>query len=163
MSQGALFKQVLQVGMVVRDLEESLRKYWEIYGIGPWAIYTMDPSNVSGMTIRGERADHAIRVAFTMIGGVQWELIQPLDDRSIYAEFLKAHGEGLHHVAMAVEDYEGTVSTLKGKGIEVLQGGTTKDGLGYAYLDTAGTMKCITEIYHFPEPWAFPAPEATYP
>ena len=35
-----------------------------------------------------------------MVGTMQWELIQPLDDSSIYAEFLAAKGEGLHHVGV---------------------------------------------------------------
>ena len=29
-----------------------------------------------------------MRLALTMVGTTQWELIQPLDDKSIYAEFL---------------------------------------------------------------------------
>ena len=42
-----VFTETLQVALVVRDLEESLRTYVEEYGIGPWEIYEFNPGNVS--------------------------------------------------------------------------------------------------------------------
>ena len=87
-----IFKEVLQVAMVVRNLDEALKRYWEICGIGPWEIHTMSPANMHGMTVRGHETECAMKVAFTNLGNVQLELIEPLDGRSIYADFLKEHG-----------------------------------------------------------------------
>ena len=36
MSKEAVFKEVLQVGLVVKDVDEAVRKYSEVSGIGPW-------------------------------------------------------------------------------------------------------------------------------
>ena len=36
-------KQVLQIGVVVKDLQKAMERYWNIFGIGPWHIYTFQP------------------------------------------------------------------------------------------------------------------------
>jgi hypothetical protein len=42
----SVFKNILQVGIVVRDLDDAVRKYEETWGIGPWRIFTYDKSNM---------------------------------------------------------------------------------------------------------------------
>ncbi|UCD85657.1 MAG: VOC family protein [Deltaproteobacteria bacterium] len=163
MPEKPVFTGVMQVGLVVKDLNEAMKRYWEIYGIGPWMIYTYGPDKVKDMTVRNKRVEFVMKVAFAFIGNIQWELIQPLDDNSIYAEYLKKHGEGLHHVACAVGNHNETVAYLQDKGIGVLQSGTTTEGSTFTYLDTQETMSCITEIFDVSEGGSFPPPEGTYP
>ena len=42
-TEKAEIKQVLQIGIVVKDLQKAMKQYWEIFGIGPWHIYTSSP------------------------------------------------------------------------------------------------------------------------
>jgi len=164
MTETPFFKKIAQVAVVVKDVHESAKKNWDNHGIGPWGIWTFDPSSVTDMTIRGKRVDYAMRVAIATIGDVMWELIEPLDEKSIYAEFLKEHGEGLHHVLFEVDDFDKTVSHFKDKGIEMLQGGSWKGKIKYAYFDTRADLSTISEIYTPPEKGEeFPPPVATYP
>lgn len=141
-----ILKRMLQVGIVVRDLEKSIRNY-ESFGIGPWKVLSLDASNMRNMTVHNEYKDFAMRVAFAKIGEIQWELIEPADDESIYNEFLEEHGEGLHHVALDVDNFHDTITFFQSKGIGVLQAGDAED-LGFAYLDTGKALGCITEIYN---------------
>jgi len=157
-----VFEKILQIGKVVNNLDQSMKKYWEEYGIGPWDIYTFDSSTVSDMIIRDKKVDYAMRVATAFIGDVQWELIEPLDDKSIYAEFLNEQDEGIHHTAFHVDKYDDVLAHFKKKGIGILQSGTW-NGLTYTYLDLRETMSIIAEIYRVPEGWTPPEPEATYP
>jgi 4-hydroxyphenylpyruvate dioxygenase-like putative hemolysin len=46
-----------------------------------------------------------------MIGQVQLELLEPLDDESIYARFLAERGEGVHHIAVASPTFDKTVQS----------------------------------------------------
>jgi methylmalonyl-CoA/ethylmalonyl-CoA epimerase len=163
MTTNALFKKVLQIGFVVRNLEESVRKYWDLCGIGPWSFYTMDQSNMLNTKVNGKDAKFSMKVALTDLAGLQIELIQPLDDQNIYAEFLNQHGEGMHHIACAVDNFDETIATLKKKGVNVLQEGITTAGLGFAYLDIRNEMACITEIYKIPAGVNYPPPEKVYP
>jgi hypothetical protein len=156
-----LFTETLQVAMVVRDLETTMRTYVEEYGIGPWEIYEFNPSNVADMTKDDAPAEYAMRLALTKVGSVLWELIQPLDDRSIYAEFLAERGEGLHHVGVGTRDYAEALAELKGKGHSVLSGGLY-NGVSFAYLSTDRDLKVITEIFDWP-PGLVQEPDAVYP
>src|SRR3990172_10700136 len=115
-----VFTGVLQVCVAVRDLDEAMRTYWDEYGIGPWEVYELNPETVQDMIRDDEASEHAMRLAVTMIGNVQWELVEPLDDRSIYADFLREHGAGLHHVSMGVANYGDTVDRMRAKGHKVI-------------------------------------------
>lgn len=157
-----LFTDVLQVAVVVKDLDASMKRYWDGYGIGPWTVYTFDNTTVKDMILDDKKVDYAMRLALTDVGKVQWELIQPLDDKSLYAQFLKEHGEGLHHIALGTQGYEKAMIDFRGMGLKICQGGTWH-GFTYTYLNTEKDLGLITEIYGVPPDFQWPKPEATYP
>jgi methylmalonyl-CoA/ethylmalonyl-CoA epimerase len=156
-----LFTETLQVSVVVRDLEAAMHSYVHDYGIGPWEIYEFNPDTVRGMQEDGQPVERAWRLALSRVGQVQWELIQPLDDASIYARFLAERGEGLHHVGVGVSSYEGTIAELEGKGHNVVLGGEY-NGVTFAYLSTDRDLGLITEIFDAP-PGLEQKPDAVYP
>ena len=153
-----VFTETKQIAIVVRDLEATMRTYVHEYGIGPWAIHEFSPETVTDMV----PADCAYRLAVAMVGSVQWELIQPLDDASIYAEHLAKHGEGLHHVAVGGSSYGETLETMQAKGRRVLQGGHY-NGVTFAYLSTDEDLGVITEIFDWPPDLPPQEPDAVYP
>jgi len=157
-----VFTETLQVAVVVRDLDAAVRKWADEYGIGPWLIYEFNPETVERMVRDDQPAEYAMRLAVANVGTVMWELIQPRDDRSIYAEFLASHGEGLHHVAFGVKDYGQAMSVLRGKGHKVVQGGTW-NGMTYTYLSTEKDLGFVSEIYDWPADFEQPTPDAVYP
>ena len=155
-----LFTETLQISIVVRDLEETMRTYVEEYGIGPWEVYAFDGDEVEALP-GGPAVDGAWRIAVTMVGSVQWELVEPLDDRSVYAEFLASRGEGLHHVAVGGTPYATLLADLRAKGRTVVLGGTYR-GATFAYLSTDEDLKAITEIFDWPD-GLVQEPDAVYP
>jgi hypothetical protein len=157
-----MYNKVLQVAMVVKNCDEAVKLWADKYGIGPWNIYEFNPDTVNDMIIRGEKVDYAMRLALCDIGGVQWELIEPKDDKSIYAEFLKEKGEGLHHCAFGVDNYAEAVKFYEDKGLPVLQGGEWS-GLTYTYLDSQKDLNLICEIYDIAEGFDWPEPQDVYP
>jgi catechol 2,3-dioxygenase-like lactoylglutathione lyase family enzyme len=164
MSAKPTFRKVLQVGLVVRDSEATARRYWDEFGIGPWRFYTLDPSNTPGMTFRGKPVEHAFRAALANVGDVTLELIEPLSGLSVYAEHLATRGEGLHHLAFAVDNYESARDYLKSRGYDELQHGRPFDINDYSYFDTGRTLRFITELCSEETPGRpFPPPERTVP
>jgi hypothetical protein len=152
-----LFTETMQISIVVRDLEATMRTYVEEYGIGPWEIYEFNPGNVSETV----GAESSWRIAVTMVGSVQWELIEPLDEKSIYAEFLRTKGEGLHHVAVGGKGYREQLEAMRAKGRRVLSGGHY-NGVTFAYLSTDEDLGVITEIFDWPE-GLVQEPDSVYP
>jgi len=115
---GGLFplKHIDQMALIVRDLEASLRRYWEMLGIGPWKVYTYGPPLVPRMTYRGRAQSYRMRLAFTQVGDLQLELIQPLSGENIYQEHLERHGEGLHHFGVFVATLDEGISEATRQG-----------------------------------------------
>lgn len=158
--QKPIFKKLLQVGFVVKDAEAVAKNYAEKYGIGPWDYY--GPGMLSDITMRGKKADFDIKVACGFIGDVEIELIQPLDDQSIYAEHLKQHGEGLHHLAFdTANDHGTTVKFFKDNGVEVLLDAFFGGEEEVTYVDSQRDLACITEFYKRPENVTYPKPTKT--
>jgi len=54
---------------------------------------------------------------------VHLEWIQPITGPSVYDEFVKAHGEGFHHLAFEVKDMDEAIAHFKSKGVDVAQSG----------------------------------------
>ena len=156
-----IFTGTLQVSVVVPDLEEAMQTYVEGYGIGPWDIYDFNPGNVQGMHEGGEPVARSWRLALAKVGEVQWELVQPLDDDSVYARFLAEHGPAVHHVGVAVPNYARTLAELGERGHEVLLGGTY-NGVTFSYLSTDRDLGVVTEIFDG-APGRDQEPDAVYP
>lgn len=158
----ALFTGVSEIIMVVDDLDSAMKTQWEEFGIGPWQIWTLDSSNVKDMKQRGEDRDFSIRIAYTQIGDVNWEIIQPLDENSTYAELLRERGGGVHNIVFSVSDYDKARSVLQSKNYQVYGGGDWQ-GVKFSIFDTAGALPVKAEIFHTPEGVEFPPAERVYP
>jgi catechol 2,3-dioxygenase-like lactoylglutathione lyase family enzyme len=155
------FTGVVQVGLVVRDLDRAVRIYADEYGIGPWRILEINPDVAQDLAIDEHPAGYSMRVALAMVGNVEWELIEPLDDTTPYAAFLRTHGEGLHHVALGVDDFAETSSFLRSRGHRVLLGGRYR-GAEWAYFSTQDELGFTAEIFDLSN-LVEGDPEAVYP
>jgi methylmalonyl-CoA/ethylmalonyl-CoA epimerase len=156
-----VFTDVLQVAVVVRDLDAAMRRYRDGYGVGPWHVYEFNPGNVQHMTRDGQPAEFAMRPALARLGGVFIELIEPLDEESIYAEFLRDRGEGVHHVGLAAPDYATASGSLEAKGHPSITGGVY-NGVTFSYHDTERELGFVSEIFDWP-PGLVQEPDALYP
>jgi len=105
-----VFNETLQLGIVVRDLEATMRRYVDDYGVGPWEVYEFDAGKAEDFREYGQPDERSWRLAVATVSQVQWELIEPLDEESVYARFLAEKGEGVHHVAVATPDFDETVA-----------------------------------------------------
>jgi catechol 2,3-dioxygenase-like lactoylglutathione lyase family enzyme len=157
-------KSIDQVAVVVRDIDEAMRRYVDEFGIGPWMVYTFTPDWIGGMTFRGREQGYSMRLALAQVGDMMYELLQPLDGPNSYQEFLDARGEGLHHLGFFVEDLDAAIAEMEGKGFSLLQSGRAfgvdGDG-GFAYFETEGSLGCIVEAIQMPK--GMPDPERIYP
>jgi hypothetical protein len=92
----AVFTETMQIGTVVRDLDATIKKFVDDYGIGPWHRHEeLTPENATDLHIHGQPgAPWRVAAASAMVGRVMWELIVPLDDECIFAQFLAEKGGG---------------------------------------------------------------------
>lgn len=144
------FTETMQIGIVVRDLDATVKKYGEDYGIGPWQFHEFNPGDLKDLREYGKPVTHSTRIATTMIGQVQWELIEPLDDESTFARFLAEKGEGVHHIAVRTPNFEETVAMPAKQGKELALSCTFSDSkrdIKIAYLPTDQDLGVLIEIF----------------
>ena len=83
-----------------------MEQYTKLLGWGPWNVYRHEPPRLHDTVVRGEQVDYTMLGAETHVGDMGFELLQPLEGPSIYREWLDEHGEGLHHVAVMLHDFD---------------------------------------------------------
>lgn len=149
-----LNKGVAQVAIVVKDLDETVKQYHELFGIGPWHFYIYQKPLVKRMSYRGRPADHAFRIALSYFGSSRIELIEVKEGNSIYKDFIKEHGYGIQHLGFLVDDMQEALSQARKAGFEMIQDGSGfgPDGDGhYAYLDTEKVLGVTIELIERPK------------
>jgi hypothetical protein len=138
-----------QIAMVVENLDDAVRRWSELFGIGPWTAYRLEPPLLKEMRYRGAEVEFSLRHALAWQGEVQFELVQPLEGPSIFADHLAQHGEGLHHIGKYVADHPAAVSEAIASGFVPLQSargfGAEGDG-AFAYFQAPGVATIIELI-----------------
>ncbi len=122
-----------QVGIVVRNIDETLKYYEKVFGFGPFEIREVDYPTA---TYYGEAAGYRGKRAFFFLGPIQIELIELRDGKTIHEAFLREKGEGVHHLAFEVKNLEEGKKKAEEAGLKVIQSFTRPDGSGFAYVDS---------------------------
>ena len=142
------FDRVLQVGMVVRDLDQALDFYTNTVGWGPFTIFE-DDQGIKSDRKGGTPYSGRIRVAVTAWDSKPClELIQPLSGDNLFSRHLDRHGEGLHHLfAGLVDDLDVVLPELEKQGIRtILYGPVPEFQARVAYVVGERTRNIILEI-----------------
>jgi methylmalonyl-CoA/ethylmalonyl-CoA epimerase len=100
-------QRITEIGVAVTNLEEATRLFVDLLGA------TAEPVQVV------ER--YQMRYRMCRLGKVDFELMEPLADEGVIADFLRSRGPGLHHVAFAVNDIEDGRDTLADKGVRFVE------------------------------------------
>jgi hypothetical protein len=139
-----LFGEIRQMGYVVRDIHAALRHWTEVLRVGPFFYAERMP--LTNFRYRGEPSDCAFSVAIGNSGGVQVELIQPVNDApSMYRDFLAAGREGLQHVSSWPENYEEVLELARKAGHRIGQSGETVRG-PFVYYETEAHPGTVMEV-----------------
>jgi methylmalonyl-CoA/ethylmalonyl-CoA epimerase len=145
-----MLREVMHVCVVVRDVEKIAGAFAEKFGIGPWRIRVVHTPS-SRASVRGEPVDYTLKFGHARVGPVTLELVETVEGKTIYQEFLEEHGEGIHHIGVPTPvPFDAELEKWHGQGIEPLQVNRMEDPEeGWAYMDTHGLIGCILEILSF--------------
>ena len=123
------------LGIAVESIEKALPYYENILGLKCYNIETVE--------------DQKVRTAFLQCGGTKLELLEPTCAESTIANFIEKRGEGVHHVAFAVEDgVAEALAEAEEKGIRLIDKVPRKgaEQLNIAFLHPKSTMGVLTEL-----------------
>jgi len=138
---------VVQIGIIVKDVEKTASAYAKVFGIPKPAVVPIAGDNFANTNYRGRPSSAQGKGAFFDLGPVQIELIEPVAAPSTWEEFLRTHGEGIHHIAFKTQDMSAARGFLASRGMETIQQGGW-DGGQYAYVDCSEQLGLILELLH---------------
>lgn len=139
--------KISQIGFVVEDLDAVTAWMKKIFGADP--VIAKAPERER--KYYGGEGDFEAEIAFYDFANIQLEFVKPIKGSSIWQDFLNEGKKGLHHIRFSVDDYNGIVSEMKEKGIELsMEGVSVKNvpGLRWGYFDSEDKLPFIFEIFN---------------
>jgi len=137
---------VAHVGFIVPSLDSALAQFSRVYGLSPQDVEIQPPPGEDALT----------RFAFFIVGGLQFELIEPVS-----AQFkeqllgMPSGGAGINHLAWRVDDIDAALELLAVRNIH--PGHVTPDGVisigqrKMVYLDPETTGGLVIELIQHPD------------
>lgn len=99
-------KKIAHIGIAVENIDHILPFYQHSLGLSLEAVEVVESEQV--------------RVAFLKIGETKLELLEPLSEASSIQSFLSKRGEGVHHIALEVDDIHHRLEQYKQQGIRLI-------------------------------------------
>lgn len=122
------------IGIAVKSLEETIHFYENVLGLTCYNIEKVK--------------DQKVRTAFFQVGQTKIELLESTDPEGPIGRFIKRKGEGIHHIAFAVENLEDRLKAVESKGVRLIDKISRKgaEGLDIAFLHPGSTFGVLTEL-----------------
>ena len=122
------------IGIAVNNLNEAIPYYENILGLKCYAIE--------------EVKDQKVKTAFFKVGQTKLELLESTSAEGPIAKFIEKRGQGIHHLAFALEDIENALHEVEEKGIKLIDQQPRKgaEGLDIAFLHPKSTFGVLTEF-----------------
>ena len=122
------------IGIAVENLEEAIAFYEKVYGLKCYAIE--------------EVADQKVKTAFFKVGQTKIELLESTDPEGPIGKFIANKGQGIHHMAFAVDNVGEALENAEDNGVRLIDKGPRKgaEGLSIGFLHPKSTFGVLTEF-----------------
>ncbi|MCD6564371.1 MAG: methylmalonyl-CoA epimerase [Bacteroidales bacterium] len=122
------------IGIAVTSLDEAIPFYEKVLGLDCYSIE--------------EVKDQKVKTAFFKVGQTKIELLEPTDPESTIAKFISKKGEGIHHIAFAVNDIDRKLKEVEEKGVRLIDNVSRKgaEGMDIGFLHPKSTFGVLTEL-----------------
>jgi methylmalonyl-CoA epimerase len=129
-----LLTKIDHIGVAVKSLEDSLKLYTDILGL---QVHEIE-----------EVAEQKVKVAVIPVGESRIELLEATSPDGPTAKYIEKRGEGIHHIAVRVDDIEKTLDDLKTAGIPLIDEKFRigAGGAKIAFVHPKGTNGILLEL-----------------
>ena len=126
------------LGIAVKSIEAALPYFENVLGLKCYSIE--------------EVADQKVKTAFLKVGQTKLELLEATSEDSPIAKFIEKKGEGIHHLAFAVDGVAKSLAEAEEKGIRLIDKAPRKgaEGLNIAFLHPKSAQGILTELCEYP-------------
>jgi len=132
------------IAVVVKDVEKAVEYYSKAFGLTfeEIAEHALPPDVIT----RGKPTPYTMKVTFAKMGPIRLELVQVVEGECIYTEFLREHGEGMHHLGFEVADLEKEVANAEAQGLEMICHLKMVGIMAFAHFDPGKTNGVRLEL-----------------
>jgi len=132
------------IAVVVKNIEKAVEYYSKAFGLKfeDIAEHALPPDVIT----RGKPTPYTMKVTFAHMGPIRLELVQVVEGECLYAEFLREHGEGVHHLGFEVADLEKEVANAEAQGLEMICHLTMVGIMAFAHFDPGKTNGVRLEL-----------------
>ncbi len=126
-----------QIAWVTTDLDATETALTGLLGARKWVRIPNVHFAPDSCSYHGKPADFVAGISLSYLGDMQLELISPVSGQSIYSDFLRDCGAGLHHVCTEVEspeEFDAALARAADSGASVVQQGVMPGGIQFAYI-----------------------------
>jgi methylmalonyl-CoA/ethylmalonyl-CoA epimerase len=130
--------QIEHIGIAVNSLDKSVPTFERLLGVSCYRIE--------------EVAEQEVRTAFFQIGGAKIELLESTSGDGPVGKFIANRGEGVHHIALVVEDLVGALEELKDAGVQLVDTEPRRgaEGSTMAFVHPRSTHGVLLELCQRP-------------
>jgi methylmalonyl-CoA/ethylmalonyl-CoA epimerase len=127
-------KSMDHIGIAVKDIESALGFYRDALGLKLEEIEVVE--------------EQKVKVAFLPISEGEIELLETTEEDGPIAKYIENNGEGIHHIALRVENLEESLAELKSKGVSLIHEKPRKGagGAKIAFLNPKSTGGVLLEL-----------------
>ncbi|MGB3332675.1 MAG: VOC family protein [Mycobacterium sp.] len=143
----------IQIAWVTGDLDATASMLTALLGVRKWVRMPGVHFAPDTCSYLGEPADFVADIALSYAGDMQLELIAPVRGHSLYDDFLRDRGPGLHHVCIEAEDpetFEVMLNDAAEQGAQVVARGVMPGGMQFAYVSAPDAGIPYLEIAYIP-------------
>lgn len=145
-------RHLVHLGVVVDDVFREARAFAEILGVGDWSLdhWRTGEGSLNDPVFRGRPVNHEYLSATAALGGTGFELVQPTQGPSHYADFRERTGAGIHHFYLAEtgdgrDEWGRLHESMADFGLSVAMGSSLLDDVAdFAYVETAARLGGLT-------------------
>ncbi len=119
-----------QISYAVENLERALPHYEALFG-----RFRVSEAPLNDVTYRGKQIDCRLKLAIAQSGPIEIELIEVLEGETPHSEYVRDHGEGLHHVRFRAEKLDPKLEALKAAGFETIFYKRFGPTVAFAYVE----------------------------
>ena len=140
-----VFKNVIQIAIVVKDIDKAVRLWSKILGVEPSRVTETRDWEETKMEFMGSPSRGRAKLAFFNLNNIVIELIEPIGGPSTWREFLDKNGQGIHHIAFDISGNPECINRFIDAGGYIQQSGRFSGGR-YIYVDARETLGAIVEL-----------------
>jgi methylmalonyl-CoA/ethylmalonyl-CoA epimerase len=149
-------RRITEIGVAVRNLDQATN-----------VLASMLGATIGELV---EVPEYAMRYRMCRLGKIDFELMEPTSDEGVIAEFIAKRGEGVHHIAFAVDDIADTTRTLRAKGVRFVDDSPIRkqlpvvdyagrrfvDDIQFTFSYPTSILGILCEFIQYPDGYATP-------